>query len=98
MIHSLAQIDSSAEIDDNVSIGPYTVIGPRVKIKSGTKIEGNAFVHKNTEIGKNNLIYPFASIGGDPQDLKYDGEETYLEIGDENEIREGSTINRGTVQ
>ena len=98
MIHSSAQIDSSAEIDGAVSIGPYTVIGPNVKIKSGTVIEGNAFIHKNTFIGKNNLIYPFASIGGDPQDLKYQGEDTYLEIGDHNEIREGSTINRGTVQ
>ena len=98
MIHSSAQIDSSAEIDDDVSIGPYTVIGPNVKIKSGTVIEGNAFIHKNTFIGKNNLIYTFSSIGGDPQDLKYQGEDTYLEIGDHNEIREGSTINRGTVQ
>ena len=98
MIHSTAQIDSSAEIDEGVSIGPFTVIGPNVKIHSGTVIEGNAFIHKNTLIGKNNLIFPFASIGGDPQDLKYKGEETYLEIGDHNEIREGSTINRGTVQ
>ena len=98
MIHSKAQIDSSAEIDEGVSIGPFTVIGPNVKIHSGTVIEGNAFIHKNTLIGKNNLIFPFASIGGDPQDLKYKGEETYLEIGDHNEIREGSTINRGTVQ
>ena len=98
MIHSSAQIDSSAEIDDGVSIGPYTVIGPNVKIKSGTVIEGNSFVHKNTLIGKDNLIYPFASVGGDPQDLKYKGEDTFLEIGDQNEIREGSTINRGTVQ
>ena len=98
MIHSTAQIDSSAEIDEGVSIGPFAVIGPNVKIHSGTVIEGNAFIHKNTLIGKNNLIFPFASIGGDPQDLKYKGEETYLEIGDHNEIREGSTINRGTVQ
>ena len=92
MIHSSAQIDSSSEIDDGVSIGPYTVIGPNVKIKSGTVIEGNVFIHKNTFIGQNNLIYPFASVGGDPQDLKYQGEDTFLEI------REGSTINRGTVQ
>ena len=98
MIHSLAQIDSSAEIDSNVYIGPYSVIGPKVKIKSGTKIEGNVFIHKNTSIGKDNLIFPFTSIGGDPQDLKYQGEETFLEIGDNNEIREGSTINRGTIQ
>ena len=98
MIHPSAQIDPSAEIDDGVSIGPYTVIGPNVIIKSGTVIEGNAFIHKNTHIGKDNLIYPFASVGGDPQDLKYKGENTYLEIGDYNEIREGSTINRGTVQ
>ncbi len=98
MIHSSAQIDSSAEIDEDVSIGPFTVIGPNVKIYSGTAIEGNVFIHKNTIIGKDNLIYPFASIGGDPQDLKYKGEETYLEIGNKNEIREGCTINRGTVQ
>ena len=98
MIHSSAHIDASAEIDEGVSIGPYSVIGPNVKIKSGTVIEGNAFVHKNTFIGKDNLIYPFASVGGDPQDLKYQGEDTFLEIGDQNEIREGSTINRGTVQ
>ena len=98
MIHPTAKIDSSAEIDEGASIGPFTVIGPNVKIHSGTVIEGNVFIHKNTLIGKNNLIFPFASIGGDPQDLKYKGEETYLEIGDHNEIREGSTINRGTVQ
>ena len=98
MIHPTAKIDSSAEIDEGASIGPFTVIGPNVKIHSGTVIEGNTFIHKNTLIGKNNLIFPFASIGGDPQDLKYKGEETYLEIGDHNEIREGSTINRGTVQ
>ena len=76
----------------------YLFFETNVKIHSGTVIEGNAFIHKNTLIGKNNLIFPFASIGGDPQDLKYKGEETYLEIGDHNEIREGSTINRGTVQ
>ncbi len=98
MIHSSAQIHSSAEIDENVTIGPYTFIGPKVKISSGTVIEGNVFIHKNTFIGNDNLIYPFASIGGDPQDLKYKGEETYLEIGNKNEIREGCTINRGTIQ
>ena len=98
MIHSNAQIDPSAEIDENVSIGPFSVIGPNVKIRTGTIIEGNVFIHKNTIIGKNNLIYPFASVGGNPQDLKYKGEDTYLEIGNNNEIREGATINRGTVQ
>tara|TARA_B100000902_G_C27258659_1_gene889405 strand:- start:61 stop:831 length:771 start_codon:yes stop_codon:yes gene_type:complete len=98
MIHSSAQIDPSAEIDDDVSIGPNTVIGPKVKIFKGTVVEGNAFIHKNTVLGKENLIYPFASIGGNPQDLKYKGEETFLEIGNNNEIREGSTINRGTIQ
>ena len=98
MIHSSAQIDPTAEIDEDVSVGPHTVIGPNVKILKGTVVEGNAFIHKNTILGKENLIYPFASIGGDPQDLKYNGEETYLEIGNNNEIREGSTINRGTIQ
>ena len=98
MIHSSAQIDPTAEIDEDVSVGPHTVIGPNVKILKGTVVEGNAYIHKNTTLGKENLIYPFASIGGDPQDLKYNGEETYLEIGNNNEIREGSTINRGTIQ
>ena len=98
MIHETAQIDSSAEIDPSVEIGPYSIIGPNVKIKSGTKIEGSVVIHQNTSIAKNNHIYPFASIGGDPQDLKYDGEETFLEIGENNQIREGVTISRGTAQ
>ena len=98
MIHSSAQIDPTAEIDEDVSVGPHTVIGPNVKILKGTVVEGNAYIHKNTILGKENLIYPFASIGGDPQDLKYNGEETYLEIGNNNEIREGSTNNRATIQ
>ena len=98
MIHPSAQIDSSAEIDEGASVGPHTFIGPNVKIGSGTVIEGSVFIHKNTVIGRENLIYPFSSIGGDPQDLKYQGEDTYLEIGNNNEIREGATVNRGTAQ
>ena len=98
MIHPTAIISKSAEIDSSVSIGPYSIIYDNVKIDSGTIIESHTVIKNYTTIGKNNHIYQFASIGEDPQDLKYKGEDTFLEIGDHNEIREGSTINRGTVQ
>ena len=96
MIHKTAIIDSSAKIPKNVKIGPYTVIGPNVEIGDETEIQSHVNITGNTKIGKNNKIYPFASIGNDPQDLKYKGEETKLEIGDYNKIREYVTINPGT--
>ncbi len=96
MIHSTAIIDSSAKISNNVKIGPYTVIGSNVEIDEETEIQSHVNITGNTKIGKNNKIYPFASIGNDPQDLKYKGEETKLEIGDNNKIREYVTINPGT--
>lgn len=96
MIHKTAIIDSNAKISKNVTIGPYSVIGPNVEIGEGTIVQSHVNITGNTSIGKNNQIYPFASIGNDPQDLKFKGEKTLLEIGDNNKIREYVTINPGT--
>jgi len=96
MIHKTAIIDSNARISKNVKVGPYVVIGPNVEIDEETEIQSHVIITGNTKIGKNNKIYPFASIGNDPQDLKFQGEETKLEIGDNNKIREYVTINPGT--
>jgi UDP-N-acetylglucosamine acyltransferase len=97
MIHKTAIIDPKSKISSNVSIGPYSVIGPDVEIDENTIIYSHVSISGHTKIGKRNKIYPFASIGNDPQDLKYNGEETKLIIGDENTIREYVTINPGTV-
>ena len=96
MIHSTAIIDPKAKISSNVSIGAFTVIGPNVEIGENTIIQSHVSIIGNTKVGKNNKIYPFASIGNDPQDLKFDGEVTKLEIGNNNKIREYVTINPGT--
>ena len=79
-----------------MKIGPYTVIGPNVEIGEDVIIHSHVNISGNTKIGNGNKIYPFASIGNDPQDLKYNGEETKLVIGDNNKIREYVTINPGT--
>ena len=96
MIHKTALVDSNAKISKDVSIGPYSIIGPNVEIGEGTVIQSHVNITGNTVIGAFNEIYPFASIGNDPQDLKYEGEITQLEIGNNNKIREYVTINRGT--
>ena len=96
MIHKTAIIDLKAEISSNVKIGPYSVVGPNVKIDENSEIQSHVSIVGNTKIGKNNKIYPFSSIGNDPQDLKFNGEDTKLEIGDNNKIREYVTINPGT--
>lgn len=97
-IDSTAKIDPSVKIAENVSVGPYSIIGPNVEIGANTWVGPHVVIARNTKIGKNNRIYQFASIGEDPQDLKFKGEETWLEIGDNNLFREGCTINRGTAQ
>jgi UDP-N-acetylglucosamine acyltransferase len=97
IIHPTAVIEGNVHFHENVEIGPYTVISGNVEIGDGTKIIGQAHITGNTKIGKKNTIFPFASIGTQPQDLKYKGEEVYLEIGDNNTIREHVTINPGTV-
>ena len=97
MIHKTAIINNNAKISESAEIGPYTVIGPNVVIEANVKIHSHVNINGNTIIGKNNQIYPFASIGNDPQDLKYNGEETKLIIGENNKIREYVTINPGTA-
>lgn len=96
MIHETAIVDPSAKIGKGVHIGPYSVIGKDVEIGDGTWIGPHVVIQGPTKIGKDNKIFQFASLGGDPQDLKFKGEETYLEIGDRNTIRECCTFNRGT--
>ena len=96
MIHKTAVVDKKAKISAKVIIGPYSIVGPNVEIGEGAEIQSHVNITGNTKIGKNNKIYPFASIGNDPQDLKFQGEETKLEIGDNNKIREYVTINTGT--
>ena len=96
MIHQTAIIDKTAKIHSNVKIGPYSVVGANVEIGENTEVQSHVSIVGNTKIGKKNKIYPFASIGNDPQDLKFQGEETKLEIGNNNKIREYVTINPGT--
>ena len=96
MIHNTAIINPKAKISSNVSIGAYTVIGPNVEIGENNVIQSHVSIIGNTKIGNDNKIYPFASIGNDPQDLKFENEETRLEIGNNNKIREYVTINVGT--
>lgn len=97
-IHATAIIDASAELDSSVEVGPYSVIGPNVKIDAGTRIAGHVIINGPSIIGKNNHIFQYSSLGEEPQDKKYKGEPTLLEIGDNNTIREFCTFNRGTVQ
>ncbi len=97
MIDSKAVIDPSAVIADDVTIGPFSIIGPDVEIGSGTVIGPHVVLKGPMKIGKDNRIFQFASVGEEPQDLKYNGEPTLLEIGDRNTIREYATLNRGTV-
>ena len=95
-IHPSAQIDPSAELGPGVKIGAFTVIGPGVVIGADCDIGAQVVIHRHTRLGARNRVYSFASLGGDPQDKKYGGEETWLEIGDDNTIREFVTFNRGT--
>ncbi len=98
MIDSQAIIDPSATIGENVSIGPWTVIGPDVVIGDNCQIASHVVIRGPSVIGANNKIYQFSTIGDDTPDLKYKGEPTKLIIGDDNVIREGVTIHRGTIQ
>lgn len=98
LIDPRAIIDPSAVLAEGVEVGPWTTIGPDVTIGSGTVINSHVVVKGPTSIGKNNKIFQFSTIGEDTPDLKYKGEPTRLEIGDNNTIREGVTIHRGTVQ
>ena len=96
MIHKSSVIDTKAKIGKDVKIGPFSFVGPNVELKDGVELVSNVHIEGNTKIGKNTKIFPFASIGTQPQDLKYKGENNSLEIGDYNIIREYVTINPGT--
>lgn len=95
-IHPLATVSPKAKIGDNVEIGPYAFVDDDVEIGEGCKILPHAVIFKYVKIGKNCEIFPGAVIGAIPQDLKFEGEVTYVEIGDNVTIRECATINRGT--
>ncbi|MCX4190223.1 acyl-ACP--UDP-N-acetylglucosamine O-acyltransferase [Methylophaga sp. OBS3] len=98
MIHPTAIIDANAKLADDVKVGAFSIIGPDVEIGAGCEIASHVVIEGPTKIGKNNRIFQFASIGAEPQDKKFKGEATTLEIGDNNLIRESVTINRGTTQ
>ncbi|MDP8232888.1 MAG: acyl-ACP--UDP-N-acetylglucosamine O-acyltransferase [Candidatus Zophobacter franzmannii] len=93
-VHPTAIIDPDAIIGDGCVIGPYCIVGPRVKIGKNNTLQANVIVNGPTTMGDGNKVSPFAVIGTDPQDLKFGGEDTFLEIGDNNTIREYATINR----
>ena len=97
MIHKSSVIDSKAKIEKNVKIGPFCYIGPKVHLKEGVELISNVHLEGNTKIGVGTKVYPFASIGTAPQDLKYKGENNSLDIGEGNIIREYVTINPGTL-
>jgi UDP-N-acetylglucosamine acyltransferase len=97
-IHPRAVVDPAANIAEDVEIGPWSVIGPKVTIGAGSWVGPNVIIAGRTTIGENNRIFQFNSIGDSPQDKKYAGEDTELQIGNDNTIREFCTINRGTVQ
>jgi UDP-N-acetylglucosamine acyltransferase len=96
-IHPTAIIDSRAEVHPTAEIGPYVIIDGPVRIGPGTRVYPHAYLTGWTEIGANCQIHPYAVIGHLPQDLAYDGQESYCRIGDENVIREGVSIHRGTA-
>jgi len=96
MIHTSAVIDKSAKINKNVKVGPFCYVGPDVELGENVELISNVHIEGNTKIGNNTKIYPFASIGTQPQDLKYKMEKNSLEIGEKNIIREYVTINPGT--
>jgi len=95
-VHSTAIVDPKAELASDVIVGPYSVIGPRVKLAGGVKLHSHVVVDGKTSIGERTEIYPFASIGQPPQDLKFRGEDSELIVGSDNTIREYVTMNSGT--
>ena len=98
MIHPTAIINNKSKISNDVEIGPYCIIGPDVELGSKTKLHSHVSIIGNTKIGTNNEIFPFVSIGTDPQDLKYKGEKNSIIIGNNNKFREYVNINPGTEQ
>lgn len=95
-IHPTSVVDPSAELAEDVVVGPWCVVGPRVSIGARTLLRSHVTIESHTRLGTDNVVYPFASLGATPQDRKYRGEETWLEIGDRNHVREHVTLHRGT--
>jgi len=98
VIHASALVDPRAQLAPGVTVGPFSIIGEHAVIGEGTRIGPHVVIDGHTRVGRNNRLYQFCSIGGEPQDKKYAGEPTGVEIGDDNTIREYVTINRGTAQ
>ena len=97
MINNSSVIDKKAKISKNVKIGPFCYVGPNVELSENVELISNVHIEGNTKVGKGTKIFPFASIGTMPQDLKYKGESNSLEVGENNIIREYVTINPGTT-
>lgn len=97
-IHPLASVDPKARLADDVEIGPFCVVGPDVTIGSGTRLINSVSILGQTTIGSGNLFFPNSVIGAAPQDKKFRGEVTRLEIGDNNQVREAVTIHVGTAK
>jgi UDP-N-acetylglucosamine acyltransferase len=95
-VDALARVAPSAALEPGVSVGPFSIVGAGVSIGRGTRLESHVVIEGDTRLGERNHVFPFASIGLVPQDLKYRGEATRVEIGDRNVFREGSTVHRGT--
>ena len=96
MIHSSSVIDKNAKVSNSVKIGPFCYVGPEVELSDGVELISNVHIEGNTKIGKDTKVFPFASIGTRPQDLKFKNEKNSLFIGEKNTIREYVTINPGT--
>ena len=97
-IHPSAVIHPAARLASDVEVGPYAIVGAQVEVGEGSRIGAHVVLEGRVRIGRRNRIFPFAVVGGPPQDKKYKGEDTAVEIGDDNTIREYVTINRGTAQ
>ena len=95
-VHSAALVHAKAKLAPSVEVGPYCVVGAGVELGDGCVLRHHANLEGHSRFGKKNTFHPFCSIGGKTQDLKYKGEPTYLEVGDENDFREFVTVNRGT--
>ena len=95
-IHATALVDPSAELADDVSVGPYSIVGPNVVLEAGVVIHSHVVVDGHTRLGVGVQVYPFAAVGTKPQDLKFKGETSWLEVGEGTVIREHCTLNPGT--
>jgi UDP-N-acetylglucosamine acyltransferase len=96
-IHPTAVVDPSVQLASDVVVGPWCVVGPGVTIGEGTELVSHVVIDRDTTIGRENVLHPFSVVGGPPQDKKYHGERTTLEVGDRNQIREYASLHRGTA-